>query len=1275
MKKLFVLFFFVLNLSMVFSLTPNFFGNVSYYDQVVDIGVLDNNLSGDLVKITISDQYETYFEEIFSITNIKKIDVVFDSSVSAYLVANYEVLDSNYSILETYSFPLFLEYIDLGKIYLCEVKECNNSSSKRYFDSNSEIYLNIDNNLDVNYSLDLFFKEEDSYKLLFSEKIYKFPYFLAINDSGSYKLVLSYYLKDRVLTKEQFFEISSLKPIAPDYFSESNIIYSDFVDSNLTEDSIIVDDQNTYIDTLSNSDNIQNNSFLKNPKNVLGSIFVFIILFLIVIILFTSKHKKPRQRKIASYFIVFFILFNLGSIFAEPENNVTLEGNAKLNEIFEYYRSQNNKTEDIFFIFDVSEDKDVNTILENYQIIPYDIDDVLRGPVVDIKYSNRFLDQREIYSLDNRLEAVYFFNINKSNSTEDLNNFCYQKVSDYYKKIDLFDQISIINEQETIRRLFLPRTQENIKLELSKYGDSNFVNDCFYFLLAEKIIIPYDILLHTKVELKNIPEDLELYMSIESIYFEPPFLTTKEPIEIRISFKKAPIVLESKYSMPYNCDKEDLSYCYINKSDFDSLNYLAISGSVASPEYYKKKGEYISYLNDFDLVKDLYTKEIEAVNIKDLLSLAAINRENLCFAENKKKYNELIFDVAKSYNFTDEQTLQFWALIAERSNCDINYDNIDNDLLGLAQINLDDYYKQYIDLHESMHPLLKEEEYLQYLKNGYFTEINEKNIEQYGVEKVIRFGGLSGKINNMYWYYEFLIKAIKASKDKYGSLVLFAGADYLKEMTALVNFCEKYHTENYMKNTYYDYDSFMTDDLKKNMRSIFVLSNLLDQKDFSITKDICKYTGDPESIIMENPIIYTNLTGNYCIDNGFVPSVNFPRYKKIDGVTYHGTGALLYKCENNKIYSCIPGTERTQEVSGSAVNILREELCSKEPVVREKRVKISKEFKVLINYLAIKHKYLTNKEYFISNGFLEDSSDTVEKITDQQKNYSKFKYDYFDIKKQDFLEISRNENISLLKRVSPDYYFGNILLNKRNLSYAKAGSCAQFVREIGAKLFSLERYPRAGVSAAWLYDTVPSVKERYNLIWESPTVCYSKPGNKRLPKSRCVETPEVQSPTLDLDLLPDGAILGLYVCKQSYGSLRNLEYTHVGTYIGKDQIGDHLFIHMGNSRAIETIKNYTSQTCSSGYNRQIMRVYVPKSTGITSMDQLRELKERNLLQPVTWIENIDRIIDLSNGDDYPELDIQDEEEIISPEAESNNSEIDDEENREQVLENIEPDQE
>ena len=1272
MKKLFLLFFLILNLSMVFSLTPNFFGKVNYYDQIIDVGVLDNNLSGDFLKITISDQYETYFEDILSVTNSKKIEVVFDSSVSSYLVANYEVLDSNYSILETYSFPLFLESIDLGSVFLCDLKECHYSDSKKYFNSGSEIYLNVDNNLDVNYSFDLFLKEGKNYKLLFSESTHVFPYFLAINDFGSYKLVLSYYLKDLILTKETFFEIGSLEPISSDSFSESNIVDSDFVDNNFTKDLLdsniteSVINQNTSDDANTPP---EKNPVFQNPKNILASLFIFIILILILIILFTSKKKRSRDRKIASFFVIFFILFNLGSVFAESENIVTLEGGTKLNEIFTYYRNQNAAAEEIVFSFEINESLEANeTLLDNYQIIPYDVDNIIRHPVLDLENSNRFFADTEIYSLETSLDTVYFFNVAKNNSPDYSNNFCFNKTKNYYDSLDAFDQTTTINEQEIIRRIFLPRTKENIFLELNKFGDSDFANDCFNFLTTNKIIVPYNVLLHTKAELKNIPKDFQLYMSIESINFEPPFLTTKQPIEIRVSFKKPPVLLKSNYSMPHNCNKENLNYCYINNSDFDSLKYLSETGSIASPEFYKRMDDYASYLNNFDLVKDLYRKEVDGVNIKDLLSFAAINRENLCFSDEKREYNQLIFDVAKAYHFTDEQALQFWALIAERSNCDINYDDVDNDLLGLAQIDLDSYYNQYIDLHVSMHPLLKEEEYLQYLVLGDFKEINEKNIAKFGADKVIRFGGLSSKISNLYWYYEFLIKAIKDSKDKYGSLILFAGTDYLKEISNLVNFCEKYYTEYYMENTYYNYEPFMLNDLKKNMRSIFVLSSLLDKKEFSFTEEICKYTGEPESIVMEHPITHTNLTGNYCIDNGFLPSVNYPRYKKIDGVTYHGTGALLYKCEDDKIYSCIPGTEITQEVSGSAVNILKEELCSREPILKEKRVKISKEFKVLINYLAIKHKYLTNREYFVSNGFLEDSSNDSEKFIENQRNYSKLKYDYFEIKKEAFLEITTEKNISLLKRTDPNYYFAEILQNRRSLAYASPGECAQFVREIGANLFTSELYPRAGVSSAWLYDTTPSVKERYNLIWESPTVCYSKPGNRKLPRSRCVETPEVQSPTLDLDLLPDGAILGLYVCKQSHGSLRNLEYTHVGTYIGKDQLGHHLFIHMGNSRSIEIISEYTSQICSSGYNRQIMRVYVPKSTGITSMEQLRELKEKDLLQPITWIKDINEVINRSNGLEYPEFGIQDEEEMDSSEYESDDSENEDvdlEENTEQ----------
>jgi hypothetical protein len=43
------------------------------------------------------------------------------------------------------------------------------------------------------------------------------------------------------------------------------------------------------------------------------------------------------------------------------------------------------------------------------------------------------------------------------------------------------------------------------------------------------------------------------------------------------------------------------------------------------------------------------------------------------------------------------------------------------------------------------------------------------------------------------------------------------------------------------------------------------------------------------------------LTGNYCVDNGYVPSATYPIKKTIAGVTYNGSGALLTNVKQQNI--------------------------------------------------------------------------------------------------------------------------------------------------------------------------------------------------------------------------------------------------------------------------------------------------------------------------------------------------------------------------------------
>jgi hypothetical protein len=138
----------------------NFFNNNSFYDQVVDLGVSDQNLSGNFLRISVSDQSQNYFLNTYDFSEVNSVEVVFDVSVSSNLIVTYETLDLNELILETYVFPLNLEIIDLGNLYLCDSINCSfDEISNNYFDKNTGGYLFVDNILDVIYSVDVFFKK------------------------------------------------------------------------------------------------------------------------------------------------------------------------------------------------------------------------------------------------------------------------------------------------------------------------------------------------------------------------------------------------------------------------------------------------------------------------------------------------------------------------------------------------------------------------------------------------------------------------------------------------------------------------------------------------------------------------------------------------------------------------------------------------------------------------------------------------------------------------------------------------------------------------------------------------------------------------------------------------------------------------------------------------------------------------------------------------------------------------------------------------------------
>lgn len=1260
-KKIIMLFLILFNSTFIFGLTPNFLDKENYYNQVVDIGVLDKDLECSFINIKISNEDQIYFNRVFTFNEINKIENIFKTTVSSNLVVTYETMDELTNVIDIFVFPLYLKNLDLGLVYLCDSIDCtiNGDNDPFYFfNSSSEIFLITNNNFEnINYSLELYNITNSENNLVFVENGATFPYRFYNLKDGDYKIVLNYVFETEIFSNNLFFNITDTS-ILDKESEEENIFYPNFAYGD--EDYEYIDINTNYFtddDEYFDEDEVVNKFF--TLQNVIYLILIFVIITIILIIIFNKKSGKKgnrrQDRKILSLILFFFFICNFSLIFS---NSLLLdtETTEQINLIFDHYRLEKNYKRSISVTFELFEDnKPKSSIIENYKIIPYDRDNVLRDPVIDSIYSNRFENEDVLYFFNTELKPVYFFNI-KNEIQDTASSSCYDIVNAYYKTIVISKKFNLDNEQEVIRNYLLPRTKENI---IEKINNNNLeqATKCFNLLLNEKILVPYNILLHTKIELKKPSKNPNGYQSIETISFEPKFINSIEDIDFIISFKKTPYVITSEYSMPVGCDKEDKDYCYITKSDITLLKQTEQYGAISSIEYIVKKANYSKYLNSFEIIKDLNEKKVSDISLSELLILAAMKREDYCFSKDKYEYNKIIFDVAKAYNLTDEQALQLWAIIAEKSNCDIDYFS-DTSLIGLSQINLNDYYKKYYENLDPKTPAqLQEKEYIKYLALGNFSNINSELINKLGVNKITRYGGVPGEINTSYWYYEFLIKAIKTNKDKYGSLILYTGANYLKEMTTFVNFCNKYASENNLKNQYFNYDTFLSNSFKKNMTGIFILSSIIDkdtnQKEL---ENICKIIGDAQTVTVENPILFSDKTGNYCIDNGYMVSRKYPTSRTITlpgstkSKTYKGSGSLLYKLlDNGKVDTCVPGTNYTELVINPPKDLIEELRNNKSKKPAETNIKISKEFKVLINYLAIKNKYLTDKSYFEINKFITTDSDNQKKTAENISAYNKIPVSFFSDKKKEFLTSLKSKNINLLNRTNSNYYVYSGLLEINSKKTQQPGQPVGFVKTFGSAIFSEKQFPSFNTDSSWNFDVSEELKENYNIIWESQTVCLKKPGaGEKLPTENCVETPEVQSPYLNLNLLPDGAVLGLYVCKQDYLdiNLNNLEYTHLGMYIGKNQYDNHLFIHMGNDVSINELSDFLKTKCDNGYSNEIIRVYVPKNTGVTNIKDLENISFRKeLLQPTTWVDADLKELEkakegIKNNLDYPELESQ-----------------------------------
>lgn len=724
-------------------------------------------------------------------------------------------------------------------------------------------------------------------------------------------------------------------------------------------------------------------------------------------------------------------------------------------------------------------------------------------------------------------ETIYLFAFKFQEDSSLLH--CRNALHNYYSQLP-FTAPYNINNKDSVIELFLSQLTRGKIIDYLNRSDVQDSENCFNSLLISHELVGYPILLNIKSSVTGAPKDFTRDFQF-TVGFTPEFNNLVKPIRFNVLFKKEPIKVTALYSEPRGCETQNGEYCYISYQDI--LNYD--KPKYRSPESIQVDSIIRDVLDNFDVIGGFgTTATFEGVSTKELIIDILPKRENFCFRASNENYHQVIFNTAKAYKLTLEQTFQLWAIISEISNC--NYTpNLSKSLKGFTQMDISKRGSgTLIEIDPKLPLQLAEEEQYQYLALGDFNEINNLLYSlNNGNTKLYYKYGYNGKINNDNSYFGFLIEAIKKNKDQYGTTILFT-SDYIKEINQLVKNSED------LSNRPYSFEDFISWK-KDSINYLYVLGSVMGDSNQDKKNKVYEF-------------------GNF---SGLIGDVN------LFAVATTKTESGLYKS-----------------------------------------VKMTKEARVLINYLTIKRKYLSDIQ-FLTDYNLNSDSFTAPNTDSIIAAYNKLEHKYWDKKKQQHLTTLAKNNISLILKKDKSFYDYSKILSVKG----KPGFCAGYIKKLGQNIYleGFDNYPETS-SNAWTYDTNPNALAAYNLIWEAKGICGNKTKCKTVPTTAncCNETPSVQDsrytylPTSYIDYLVDGAILGIYVPNSKYNNNFN-EYTHVVMYIGKTIFGEHLMAHSaGKGQEIRKLKTYVNVKTPG---LKILRVYVPKSTGITSIEQLKQNRQ------------------------------------------------------------------
>lgn len=799
-------------------------------------------------------------------------------------------------------------------------------------------------------------------------------------------------------------------------------------------------------------------------------------------------------------------------------------------------------------------------------------------------------------------EKVYF---NSYNTRYTVNSSCSNAIKSYYsqKNEDLIssDYINLDNINYVIEKIITPRTKSSLVAYLSRNGISN-PERCIADLEANKNLYSFPILFVLNSKIIGTKEQVGNGFSFE-VKFEPEFLSPIKTQKFVMLFRKDPIQLSSIYTVPRGCENSSVSgQCYITQKDIENFNLPKIE----SPDGIIIDNVLHSLLDNLNVVSNFKDNSFENINTKELLVDLALKREQFCFRVENDNYNQIIFDTAKAYNLSLEQTFQLWAIISERSNC--NY-KLNPNLYGFAQVDLsgrDSGNLINIEQVTTNTPLSSTpsvanidprcfrcgpDYFISSNYPGSPVSVGGQTLGKGQVcykclssSKAQRCNSNNGKVGGTVSMPADLkieicpnigstqIAPVQQTTTIFNTFPLQLAEEEQFQYLALGDFKEinKHLLNNVYNNQSNQFYNLGYNGVINNSETYFgFLINAIkgNKDDFGstilFTSDYLKelnYLVKTSRELSSSPYSFEN----FVIENN--NSINM----------VYVLASLFNKDNASQIYR----SGKFSDLFNSTAFFVKDGT----------NIKTTKEIRVLINYLAIKRKHYRDPQYF--NKYNLSTNITTTKLN----AYERLDYKYWDTKKNIYLKTLEDNNIKLMLKKDIEHYNYDKLLQVP----VKENYPVSYVMDFGKSnyLNGNQYYPNPGAHA-WAFDTKKEAIDNYTVIWEASDVCSGKNVcEETVPTERncCKENKEVQDGKINyqyLDILVDGAILGIYNPTSKYNS-ENREYTHLAIYIGKTITGLPLI-------AESTADGHKISTLTREIRNRIKRIYVPKATNIKNI--------------------------------------------------------------------------